>query len=339
MSKFFDELQLFRSFLKERILLYGGYLLLCLIFLCTFYLWEIPLEPFFDGAAFTFVCLVLVSIGRFFHYRRVHRELLRMKKNPNFHSSQLSLLPKGSRSLLEADYRDLFLTAVAQKEKVEVTSEELNNQLIDYYSMWSHQIKTPLAALDLLVQAQPEPSSTMKAELFKIEEYLNMMLQYLRMNHVNNDLVIKTLDLDHLIHLTVKKYASFFIQKNLTITIASNLKKVISDEKWFTFILEQILFNAIKYTPNQGEIRIYFEGESLVIEDTGIGILAEDLPRVFEQGYTGFNGREHQKATGLGLYMSEQIAQKIGLVLTIESEIGNGTKVFIRFPQEQFQVE
>ncbi|OJH00030.1 hypothetical protein RV18_GL000368 [Enterococcus termitis] len=314
-------------------------MLLCFLFFFTFYLWELPLEPFIDAVAFTFLFLFIVSVYYFLRYRRIHNELERIKKITNFHSSQFGLLPKKTYSLLEKDYSELFLAAVKQKEQLELTNDERNNQLIDYYSLWSHQIKTPLAALDLLVQAQADPAPAMKAELFKIEEYLHMMLQYLRMNHVNNDLVLKTVDLNQLIRLTVKKYAAFFIQKNLTVSIEPVREGIVSDEKWLTFILEQILFNAIKYTPDQGKITIYYEGDSLVVKDSGIGILPEDLPRIFEQGYTGFNGREHQKATGLGLYMSDKIAQKIGLVLSVESEVAVGTKLFIHFPQEHFQTE
>jgi signal transduction histidine kinase len=339
MNKVYAEIKLLVCFVRERMMLYGTYLLLCLLFFFTFYLWEIPLEPFFDGVVFTFLFLFVVSGFSFLRYRRIHGELEQVKKISDIHSSQLASLAEETSSLLEADYRELFLSAVKQKERVEISSDEKNNQLIDYYSMWSHQIKTPLAALDLLVQAQSQSSPAMKAELFKIEEYLHMMLQYLRMNHVNNDLILKTIDLNPLIRQTVKKYAAFFIQKNLTLSIEQIETVIISDEKWLMFIFEQILFNAIKYTPRQGEIMLYFEEDSLVIKDSGIGILPEDLPRIFEQGYTGFNGRENEKATGLGLYMSDTIAKKIGLVLSVESEIGTGTKVRIHFPQEHFQVE
>ena len=108
---------------------------------------------------------------------------------------------------------------------------------------------------------------------------------------------------------------------------------VYTDKKWFIFILEQLLFNAIKYTEN-GEIAIYWD-QQLVIADTGIGIRPEDVPRVFEKGYTGYNGREQQRASGLGLYLCQMVAYKIGMTLTLTSQMGQGTQLTLDFPTEQ----
>ena len=116
------------------------------------------------------------------------------------------------------------------------------------------------------------------------------------------------------------------------------LPTVISDSQWLHFIFEQLLTNAIKYTPH-GSIKIYAKGDAVMVADTGIGILAEDLPRVFEQGYSGYNGRANQKASGLGLFLSKQIAEKLGLTLTVTSEIGQGSTFAIHFPQTRWQVE
>ena len=113
------------------------------------------------------------------------------------------------------------------------------------------------------------------------------------------------------------------------------LPTVISDSQWLHFIFEQLLTNAIKYTPH-GSIKIYAKGDAVMVADTGIGILAEDLPRIFEQGYSGYNGRANQKASGLGLFLSKQIAEKLGLTLTVTSEIGQGSTFAIHFPQTRW---
>lgn len=147
-----------------------------------------------------------------------------------------------------------------------------------------------------------------KAELFKVNDYLQMMLNYLRQNLKNDDFVFEPIVLAPLIHQAIKKYALFFLKKDLQLDLAIDLT-VTSDRKWLTFIFEQLLFNSLKYT-EKGGIQIFTENNCLLIQDTGIGIRQEDLPRVFEKGYTGQNGRFQQRASGLGLYLSQQAAEK-----------------------------
>jgi signal transduction histidine kinase len=205
--------------------------------------------------------------------------------------------------------------------------------MLDDFGLWLHQIKTPVAALDLLIQSGQLEPRTMKNELFKINEYLQMILNYMRQNLDQTDLVFQQISIDKVIKTVVKKYATFFSQKNLSLQLENLTGKVNSDQKWLIFILEQIIFNAIKYTEN-GTISIAFEKNRLIIRDTGMGIRAEDLPRVFEKGYTGMNGREQQRASGLGLYLSQQAANKLGCQLYIESQVKKGTEVVIVFPEE-----
>ncbi len=205
--------------------------------------------------------------------------------------------------------------------------------MLDDFGLWLHQIKTPVAALDLLIQSGQLEPRIMKNELFKINEYLQMILNYMRQNLDQTDLVFQQISIDKVIKTVVKKYATFFSQKNLSLQLENLTGKVYSDQKWLIFILEQIIFNAIKYTEN-GTISIAFEKNRLIIRDTGMGIRAEDLPRVFEKGYTGMNGREQQRASGLGLYLSQQAANKLGCQLYIESQVKKGTEVVIVFPEE-----
>ncbi len=239
------------------------------------------------------------------------------------------------------------------KEKADVT---------DYFTLWTHQIKTPIAAMRLLLQqgiglaapaaepdalqgkqGLPEPEEEyfpaeayyaqkqeIESELFKIEQYVEMVLQYLRLNSSINDFVLQEYGLDGVIRQAVRKYAPMFIRKKLTLHYASLQAKVVTDEKWMAFVMEQILSNAIKYT-SSGYISIYMESGCLVVEDTGIGILPEDLPRVFEKGYTGYNGRSDKKASGIGLYLVKKILNKLGHKILIESELGKGTKVKLLF--------
>lgn len=222
----------------------------------------------------------------------------------------------------------------------------------DYYSMWVHQIKTPISAMKLLLEAEREElgqlicddeqsqyllsdnMDSFEDELFRIEEYVSMALQYQRVSSTENDFVLEKVSVDGVIRDTIKKYAKIMIQRHIGINYSGTGQEVYTDGKWLAFMLEQILSNAIKYTP-QGVVTIETAEEKdrffITIKDTGIGIKAEDLPCVFEKGYTGYNGHADKKATGIGLYLCRQMADKLGHTIRMESEIGKGTKVWIGF--------
>lgn len=171
-------------------------------------------------------------------------------------------------------------------------------------------------------------------ELFRIEEYVSMALQYQRVSSTENDFVLEKVSVDGVIRDTIKKYAKIMIRRHIGIDYSGTGQEVYTDGKWLAFMLEQILSNAIKYTPH-GVVTIETAEEKdrffITIKDTGIGIKAEDLPRVFEKGYTGYNGHADKKATGIGLYLCRQMADKLGHTIRMESEIGKGTKVWIGF--------
>lgn len=226
----------------------------------------------------------------------------------------------------------------AQKEeKADLWADFLvqKQEIMDYYTLWAHQIKIPISAAKLLV-GELSPSDEVRAlnqELFKIEQYVSIVLSYLRMDDFHKDLVLKKENIGNLVRQSVKKYAIFFISGKLTLRLGDLDKVVITDKKWFLIILEQLLSNAIKYT-KQGEINIFVENETLIIKDTGIGIQKSDLSRVFERGFSGFNGRLDQRASGLGLYLSREIAKKLGHELSLSSKLGEGTTVCIGLKQK-----
>jgi len=234
---------------------------------------------------------------------------------------------------IEQDYQELIDHMQSCLAKVMQENDERKENQRDYLTMWTHQIKTPVAALRLIL-ANMEYSaekSSLEQELFRIEEYIGMVLQYQRLESISQDLLFQKYDLYQLVKQAVKKYSIVFIHKHLSLEMDEFACEVISDEKWIVFVFEQILSNALKYT-NKGKIHIYREGEkTLVIEDTGIGIRAEDIGRVFERGYTGYNGRLDKKSTGIGMYLCKNIVDHLGHKIQIASEKGKGTKVSIDF--------
>lgn len=232
-------------------------------------------------------------------------------------------------ALLEMDKKN---RAIEEREKL--------NDLMDYYTLWAHQIKTPIAASSLLVGEieDKKVKNQLEQELFKIESYVNIVLQYLRLESFHEDLVLKKENLEDLVKEIVKKYAIFFIQKGLILSLHDLDRTIITDRKWFVVILEQVLSNSLKYT-SQGGIEIYFQEDTLYIKDSGLGIQDADLLRVFERGFSGYNGRLTQQSSGLGLYLSKKIADELGHQISIASQVGQGTTVMISFSEKKMIFE
>lgn len=293
--------------------------------------------------------LITVLVG-FFRYSSKVKALSNALKRPVEEQAQL---PEATDDVEILYHRLLENQSIARSES-ESSAAVRQSRMRDYYSMWVHQIKTPISAMKLLLEAEreelgqlmcdEEPQAAFKElsdnldsfedELFRIEEYVGMALQYQRVSSTENDFVLEKISLDGVIRDTIKKYAKIMIRRHIGINYSGTKKQVYTDEKWLEFILEQILSNAIKYTP-QGFVTIETAEEKdrffITIKDTGIGIKAEDLPRVFEKGYTGYNGHADKKATGIGLYLCRQMADKLGHTIRMESELGKGTKVWIGF--------
>ena len=232
-------------------------------------------------------------------------------------------------ALLEMDKKN---RAIEEREKL--------NDLMDYYTLWAHQIKTPIAASSLLVGEieDKKVKNQLEQELFKIESYVNIVLQYLRLESFHEDLVLKKENVEDLVKEIVKKYAIFFIQKDLSLNLHDLDRTIITDKKWFVVILEQVLSNSLKYT-SQGGIEIYFQEDTLYIKDSGLGIQDADLLRVFERGFSGYNGRLTQQSSGLGLYLSKKIADELGHQISIASQVGQGTTVMINFSEKKMIFE
>ena len=226
-----------------------------------------------------------------------------------------------------------------QKNQLLVEQEKYND-LLDYYTLWVHQVKTPIAASSLLIGdlKDKEAKSQLEQELFKIESYVHLVLQYLRLESFHDDLVLKQENLADLVREVVKKYAIFFIQQGPSLNLHDLDHTIVTDKKWFLVILEQVLSNSLKYT-KEGSIEIYFHEGSLYIKDTGLGIQNADLLRVFERGFSGYNGRLTQQSSGLGLYLSKKIADQLGHKIAIDSQVGQGTTVSIAFPEKKLVFE
>ena len=327
------------SFLKIRKVLIIIFTGIVVIFGILFYLYDIPFDAIIYGCELSFVWSAVCLFIDFYKYYKRHK-LLHINREQFFDDAEQ--LPE-HMDIIEYDYQELAKELYQEKQELISKNRIAKKELLDYYGMWVHQIKTPIAALDILLQNTERmlyqldekemmqkaiSVSDMKMELFKIEQYVEMALNYLRVEDISSDLVFKKHELDDMVRQVIRKYAKIFISKKIKIDFKPTKACIVTDEKWFIFVLEQIISNALKYI-KKGQISIYMKEKALVIEDTGIGIPAEDLPRIFEKGFTGYNGRENKKSTGIGLYLCKNIMDKLQWNITVDSEVGSGTKIYL----------
>lgn len=311
---------------------------LCMIavFAVVTLLYDYPAEPVLYAACICLYLGILVCLAGFFRFRRRHMILQKLMDSIAVSTQALP----APRTVLEADYAALIHRLAEENGRLDAEMSAVRREYEDYYTMWAHQIKTPIAAMRLLLQSGGSRNPELAAELFRIEEYVGMALGYVRSESMTSDLLLRRISLDAVIRQAVRKYASVFIAQKISLHYENVDVQVVTDEKWLLFVLEQLLSNALKYT-KQGSISIFMlpdTPKTLVIADTGIGIRAEDIPRVFERGYTGYNGREYNQSTGIGLYLCRRIMQKLGHRISIESEAGRGTRVLLDLQEYNYSV-
>lgn len=328
-------LALMKAWLKRRLGVIFFSIFLMLEYLVVGALMHINLESILYGSllgVFIGICLLIVDYTKFV---KKYQALLNTYHNRIY---SLESLPE-TKEILEQSYSDIIKALGEDLSGLRSRMKKHEEEADDYYTLWTHQIKTPIAAMRLILQNQPyeenlkikEERLLLEGELFKIEQYAEMALQYLRLESMSQDLVLKKYRLYDIVANALKKYAVYFMRKNLELSIEEFDATVITDEKWLQFVIEQLLSNSVKYTP-QGKITIKMEDEqTLVIQDTGMGIHSEDIPRIFERGFTGYNGRMDKKSTGIGLYLCKKVTGKLSHTLKIQSSVGKGTTVKIGF--------
>lgn len=241
------------------------------------------------------------------------------------------------RNAVEREYAKMIETLSEEKSSILNETTKKLSDLSDYYTIWAHQIKTPIAAAQLVLQSGIDEDE-LSEQLRRIEEYVQMAMCYARLSSESTDFVFGEIDADELIRGEIRKFSSQFIRKKLSLDFKNTKKVVISDRKWLGFVIGQVLSNAVKYT-NSGSVSVYFEEPlTLCVKDTGIGISPEDLPRVFEKGYTGLNGRIDDKASGIGLYLCDTICRRLGHKITAQSD-NTGTLIKIDLRRENIIFE
>lgn len=278
---------------------------------------------------------LFLGLGFIRFYSR-HRQLEAQQERILY---ELGGLPEADDLLCE-DYQALLWTLHGALARERSAAARSSAALTDYYSLWTHQIKTPIAAMDLLLQAGEADAQMLRAELFRIEQYVGMALSYARLEDASSDMRFGKVCVENLVRQATREYAQMFILRHIRLELQAFSCTVLSDEKWLLFIVEQLLSNAAKYTPPGGKVTMLLEApQTLVIRDTGIGIAADDLPRIFERGYTGYHGRQYEKSTGLGLYLCKRTADRLGHKIELSSELSVGTTVRLDLSREARGIE
>lgn len=286
-----------KRFLQTKIAQIGVFLVMLFIFVSNFLLWHLPIESLINATILALIVFVIYLVSSYFRW--ANREALLCD--------------------LKHELLDLEENLRAKEKHIKETE--------DIIKVWSHQMKIPLAAIDLMAQTEINPIE-LKNQTFALDNYLKMLLEYQRIANISTDFHFEKFSVAALLRELLKKYSSFFIQKNLSVTISGDWE-ITTDRKWSSLAIEQLLNNAIKYT-NEGSLTISIEENKIILSDTGIGILPEDLPRIFEHGFTGYNGRSYYKASGLGLYLTKLILDRLDFCIKISSELGEGTTVEVK---------
>ena len=329
-------MELFTLYIKQRWKSIATGIVFCLIFMVSFRLYHLPAAAVIYPTllcSFLSLLLLLLDFGR---AKRKHRILTSIQSLTDIITGTFPNM----ESMEDKDYQQIIQLISEEHNIYRTNTNRRYSDMVDYYTVWAHQIKTPIASMRLHLQNEDTTlSRKLSRDLFRIEQYVEMVLTFLRLDSDNTDYVFKEHDLDSIIKQAVKKFAGEFIGRKLSLIYEPLNTTVITDEKWLSFVIEQVLSNALKYTPS-GSITITLEPEKkLCIRDTGIGIAPEDLPRIFENGFTGYNGRSDKKASGIGLYLCKRICSHLGHRITAASEIDAGTVITIDLTQTKLEVE
>lgn len=314
-------------------LMFFGY---ACIFSMIFFLYDLETEAVWYAAGLCVLVTVVILVIQFYGFIRKHRQLERIGRSVEL---LLGELPK-PYNLPEEDYQNLLRRLKAVFDENSNLWQNERRESLDYYTTWVHEIKTPIAVMRMILQGEDtEANRELSAELFRIEKYVEMALGYLRLGNESSDFVFREQKLDGIIRQVIHEYAPYFVRNRIRLNYEGTEARVLTDEKWLRFMIEQVLSNAVKYARGGCVSITVTQDKVLKIADTGIGIAPEDVPRIFEKGFTGYNGRADKKATGLGLYLCRLTANKLSHKVSAESAVGVGTVISIDLRRDELEVE
>ncbi len=236
---------------------------------------------------------------------------------------------------MERQTRQLQTSTTLSRQRLEQEKEEL--------LAWVHEVKTPMTAMQLMIERIPEPKlkASLAYEWQRVDHLLDQQLHQKRIEFIENDLYIENVNIRSLLIREIRNLQVLCMQKGIGFEMELEVTEVLSDAKWLSFIVRQLLTNAVKYSEATDiTLRSMMEeGQTILeVEDRGRGIDARDLPRIFEKGYTSTLQHQNQAATGMGLYLARRACESLGIWISVESQLGQGTTMRLTFPRRNEHV-
>ena len=291
------------------------------------YLYRIPIEVILYPYILTIVFVLMVLL---FDYIKYKEKVNKISQICNDISSCYSV-KINDKNIFDEYYLDIINELLKENRKQVSQIQKRVSDINDYFSIWVHQIKTPIASMKLKIDNEQMDLLQLASDLNRIDHYVDLVLSFLKFDEEKIDLYFRKTDVDRIMRESLKKFSNDFIIKKIRLDYKLSKREVLTDEKWLSFVFDQLLSNALKYT-DKGTISIYYDGDScLCIKDSGIGIALADMERLFEKGFTGYNGRQYKKASGIGLYMCKRMCDKLNIGISIESVVNEYTLVKLKF--------
>ena len=291
------------------------------------YLYRIPIEVILYPCILTIVFVLIVLLFDYIKYKEKVNKIIQICNDV----SSCYSVKINDKNIFDEYYLDIINELLKENRKQVSQIQKKVSDINDYFSIWVHQIKTPIASMKLKIDNEQIDSLQLASDLNRIDHYVDLVLSFLKFDEEKIDLYFRKTDVDRIMRESLKKFSNDFIIKKIRLDYKLSKREVLTDEKWLSFVFDQLLSNALKYT-DKGTISIYYDGEScLCIKDSGIGIALADIERLFEKGFTGYNGRQYKKASGIGLYMCKRMCDKLNIAISIESVVNEYTLVKLKF--------
>ena len=288
------------------------------------------------------VCFLFILLIPYFRKKRFYNDLIANTLALDKSYLVLETLSKPEFYEGELLYQTLYEINKSMNENVRLIEEHLKD-FKEYIEMWIHEVKIPLSTLVLMSNNHKDKfDKKTKLQLKRLEDYVDQVLYYVRSETAEKDYLIKEVDLSEIIKNVGLKNMDYLLENKIDYIVENAHYKVLTDFKWLEFILGQIVNNSIKYKKNidNSYIKIYVqdgtEKTTLIIEDNGIGIKESDLKQVFDKSFTGENGRNTNKSTGMGLFIAKNMCEKLGHKIDIDSVYHEYTKVYITFAKNKY---
>lgn len=318
----------FLSYLNRRIMKLLMLFVFFAIFSLSLALYHITIEAVIYPAVLCIVLFIVYIIVSSMAAYKKHVHLASLTSLPDDILDRLAVYTAQD----DEDYRAIIEQLITQCDSLRTEMLKKESDGNDYYTMWVHQIKVPIAAMKLRLQNEDdELSRALSDELQRIESYTDMVLTYQRLDSSSTDYVFAEYATDSIVKPAIKKFASQFIRRRIRVSFIappSGSTAILTDAKWLSFVLEQLISNSLKYTPDGGLVEIDCSSpRKITVRDNGIGIPEHDLPRIFERGFTGNAGRSGASSSGIGLYLTKRICDSLGYAITVDSKVGVGTAV------------